>query len=166
MELEGSKGGIVDISKSDGDDDTILKKRYSDSKEYCNICQDWTGHTNSNCPELVCKVCSKNGHVRRMCPALGQNVKNQKKKGDKHEEDMIRYVTSQDFDNDWLGNNDSQRIEDTAQDHENCQLTKIKPKVAPKKAVEKIQEVTNGAQANTEEESQCPCLDKYKGPKD
>ena len=40
-------------------------------KEFCFICQLWThSHETFNCPDLVCKCCSRNGHSRRDCPEL------------------------------------------------------------------------------------------------
>ena len=37
--------------------------------EYCIICQDWQKHhTSYSCPNLICKLCKKPGHVKMVCP--------------------------------------------------------------------------------------------------
>ena len=57
-------------------------------QEYCVLCQVWTStHTNFNCPCLICKWCSKEGHVRRFCP---EQVKQEPvdKEAQQHEEDI------------------------------------------------------------------------------
>ena len=46
-----------------------------------------------NCPCLICKWCSKEGHVRRFCP---EQVKQEPvdQEAQQHEEDMVEYVTA------------------------------------------------------------------------
>ena len=50
---------------------TPLQSGSDASKEFCFICQLWThSHETFNCPDLVCKCCSRNGHSRRDCPRV------------------------------------------------------------------------------------------------
>jgi hypothetical protein len=44
------------------------KKRKED---ICYVCQDFVanvGHKTSKCPKIVCKMCSKSGHISKLCP--------------------------------------------------------------------------------------------------
>ena len=46
------------------------------SSEYCIICQEWQkGHTSYTCPDLICKLCNKNGHVKMVCPQFLSTLK-------------------------------------------------------------------------------------------
>ena len=44
--------------------------------EYCIICQDWQKHhTSYSCPNLICKLCKKPGHVKMVCPDLLKTIR-------------------------------------------------------------------------------------------
>ena len=47
--------------------------------EYCVICQDWENHSAFYCPQCICKLCFKLGHVKLMCPKLSEEFIKQEK---------------------------------------------------------------------------------------
>ena len=42
----------------------------SDSKEQCDLCQEYGSHSTKDCPSIICIACGQKGHTQKNCPRL------------------------------------------------------------------------------------------------